>query len=116
MRADMATAALVMKSLEDRVGALQLKMRLAELRDLASITYLETTRKNFGIAQQTSSQFFTAAAELAAETMEGELKSRLEAIVAERDKVTASLAKADASSQEATLRLLTRSHENLGRK
>jgi hypothetical protein len=113
---DVASSASAVKSLEERVGALQFEMRLGELRDLASMMYLETSRKNFGIAQQTSSQFFTIAAELAAETGDQELKLRLEAIVAERDQVTASLAKADASSQESTLRLLTKIHENLGRK
>lgn len=115
LRAEMTQVAAAAKKLDERVNVLQSKIRLAELRDLAGIIYLETSRKNFGIARQRSSQFFTLAAELAGEPNNANLKEHLDSLVAGRDAVTASLARADGSSQEVVLKLLESVHENLGK-
>jgi hypothetical protein len=115
MRGEIAASLAATKGLDERVNRLQFEIRLGELRDLAGIMHLETGRRNFGIAQQHSTRFFTSAGKLAREVSDSELKAILESIVAERDRVTASLAKGDVSSHEATLKLFERIHENLGR-
>jgi hypothetical protein len=46
------------------IVALQWKLKLAELRDLMGLIYLETNQKNYGVARQHSTHFFTKARQL----------------------------------------------------
>ncbi len=76
---------------QDRIVSLQGKLKLAELRDLMGLVYLETSRKNYGVALQYSTQFFTQARQLAAESDPG-VTAVLHEILPQRDLLTAGLA------------------------
>jgi len=73
-----------------------------ELRDLVSLAYFQASQKNYGLAAQTSTQFFSRV-----QQMEG---PAYQEILGYRDKITAELAKGDAAaiSDLQTLYLKTR--------
>jgi hypothetical protein len=74
-----------------QIVSLQWKLKLAELRDLMGLVYLETNQKNYGVARQHSTKFFTKARQLAAETSDPSLTAMLQEILQHRDHVTAGL-------------------------
>ena len=69
----------------------------AELRDLIAPAYVQANQKNYGLAAETSGQFFNRVHELASQTQDAGLRKALEDLLASRDKVTAQLAKGDAA-------------------
>ena len=66
----------------------------AQLRDLAGLIYIQAAQKNFGLAAQTSTQFFNRV-QAAAGKAEGTQQKSLEEIFGFRDKITAELARGD---------------------
>jgi hypothetical protein len=101
-----------LRAAQDEVLSLRSKMRLAELRDLINLTYLEANAKNFGVARQHSTRFFTRAGEVAAETSEPTLKKLLTEIYGERDQITAGLAEGKSGVQADLERLARRLHKD----
>jgi hypothetical protein len=73
------------------IASLQWKLKLAELRDLIGLIYLETNQKNYGVARDHSTQFFTKARQFSAETPEPSLTAMFEEISQNRDRVIAGL-------------------------
>jgi RecA/RadA recombinase len=69
----------------------------AVLRDLVGLAYVQANQKNFGLAAQTSSRFFSRAREMANQAQDATGRKALEDLLALRDKVTAELAKGDAA-------------------
>ena len=96
---------------QEELRSLQSKARLAELRDLAGLTYLESNAKNYGVAQQYSTRFFTLAGEVAAETSDESFKVVLSEIAAQRDQITAGLAEGKGAAQPGIETLARRLHE-----
>jgi len=72
--------------------ALQGKLKLAELRDLMGLIYLETNQKNYGVAGGHATQFFTKAQQFTAETPDPAVTATLQEVLQQRDQVTAGLA------------------------
>jgi hypothetical protein len=101
-----------LRSVQDEAASLRLKAHLAELRDLAGLIYLESNAKNYGIARQHSTQFFTRAAEVAAETSDESLKALLTEVSGDRDNVTAGLAEGRGGVQADIEKLARRLYEN----
>ncbi len=83
------------------IGAVRERMQMQELGLLIGHVYLETNRKNFGLASQYSTRFFDGARELAGQTADPNRRSLLQSLLNRRDTVTGGLAKADASTVEA---------------
>jgi hypothetical protein len=69
----------------------------AQLRDLIGLAYVQANQKNYGLAAETSSRFFSRAREMANQTQAASSRKALEDLLALRDKVTAELAKGDAT-------------------
>ena len=69
----------------------------AQLRDLISLAYFQANQKNFGLAAETSSQFFGRTGEMANQAQNATSRKALEDLLALRDRVTAELAKGDAA-------------------
>jgi hypothetical protein len=85
------------RRLDDELRQAQAGSAGARLRDLAALTYVQANQKNYGLAAESSARFFNAAREVAAATADPERKRTLEAILSQRDNVTAQLAKGDAA-------------------
>ena len=95
----------------EELQSLRSKARLAELRDLAGLTYLESNARNYGIAGQYSTRFFVRAGEIAAETEDQGLKELLSEIAAQRDQITAGLAEGKGAAQQNIETLARRLYE-----
>lgn len=61
----------------------------ADLRDLVGLAYLQASQKNYGLAAETASHFFSRVREVASG------RKAIEDLAAGRDKITAELAKGD---------------------
>ena len=81
--------------LENEVQNSRQEIAGAALRDLIALAYVQATQKNFGLAADSTSRFFSRAREVAAQTPDAGRRQALEALAASRDKITAELAKAD---------------------
>jgi hypothetical protein len=72
------------------------KNQEAQLRDLVSLAYIQAVQKNYGLAAQTSTEFFSRLAHTAAETpVDNPARQSFDEILRSRDKITAGLAKGD---------------------
>jgi hypothetical protein len=83
----------------------------AELRDLIALTYLQANQKNYGLAAETSSRFFTRIHEVSQQTQDATRRKALQDLLAKRDEVTAQLAKGDAAVIGALQELFTKVRE-----
>ena len=84
--------------LEDELRRSQQEQAGSQLRELISLAYFQATQKNFGLAAETSSQFFGRAREMTNQAQDATSRKALEGLLASRDKVTAALAKGDAAA------------------
>jgi len=94
------------KSLQEKAGS--------QLRELISLAYFQATQKNFGLAAETSSQFFGRAREMTNQTQDAASKKALEGLLASRDKVTAALAKGDAAAVDELEELFVKTRQATG--
>ena len=62
---------------------------------MAAMIYLETARRNYGLAAEAASRFFTSLSEYSGQVADPQLKKRLEEILGLRDSITAGLAKGE---------------------
>lgn len=83
------------KRLENELRASNQEVQLAELRDLASLAYLQVSQKDYGLAATTSTRFFDRTREVANRTTDPTDKKALEDLLSYRDKITAELAQGD---------------------
>jgi hypothetical protein len=72
--------------------------QLSQLRDTATMMYLEAVQKNYGKAGEYSKEFFDQAQRIASSTEEPTLRNLLRDTLATRDQITADLAKGDAAA------------------
>ena len=70
----------------------------AQLRDLIGLAYVQANQKNFGLAAETTSRFFSRVREIANQTPDASSRKALEDLLTLRDRVTAELAKGDAAA------------------
>jgi hypothetical protein len=71
--------------------------QLSQLRDAATLMYLEATQKNYGTSGDDANHFFDQAQRIATSTQDETLRNTLREILATRDQVIAGLAKGDAA-------------------
>jgi hypothetical protein len=70
----------------------------ADLRDLIALAYVQANQKNYGLAAESSSRFFSRTREVANVTQDAARRKALEDLLAPRDRITAELAKGDAAA------------------
>jgi hypothetical protein len=71
------------------------KNRKADLRDMIALAYVQAAQKNYGLAAQTASQYFSRLPETSGAMEDVERRRALEQAASARDAVTAALAKGD---------------------
>jgi hypothetical protein len=69
--------------------------RLAQLRDLACLAYLQATQKDYGLAASTSTRLFDRTREVANQTPDSAGRKSLEDLLSLRDPITSKLATGD---------------------
>jgi molecular chaperone GrpE (heat shock protein) len=83
------------RRLDNELRMARQQNKLAQLRDLAGLAYVQANQKNYGLAAATCSQFFARAAETENEVSDQANRKALESLLAVRDKITTELAKGD---------------------
>ena len=81
-----------------QLGSCQSSQQLSQLRDTATMMYLEVVQKNYGKAGEYSREVFDQAQQIASSTEDPAVRNLLRDILATRDQVTADLAKGDAAA------------------
>jgi hypothetical protein len=83
----------------------------AELRDLIGFAYVQASQKNYGLAAETSSRFFSRVREVANQTQDADRRKGLENLLALRDSVAAALAKGDAAVMDDLQQLFVKARQ-----
>jgi hypothetical protein len=78
-----------------QLGACQSSQQLEQLRDTATMMYLEVAHKNYGKAGEYSKEVFDEAQQIASNTNDPTLRALPRDTLATRDQITADLAKGD---------------------
>jgi hypothetical protein len=81
-----------------QLGSCQSSEQLSQLRDTATLMYLETVQKNFGKAGEYSKEFFDQAQRIVSSTGDSAVRTLLHDTLATRDQITGDLAKGDAAA------------------
>jgi hypothetical protein len=81
-----------------QLGSCQSGEQLSQLRDTATMMYLEAVQKNYGKAGEYSKEFFDQAQRTVSSTEDPALRNLLRDTLATRDQITADLAKGDAGA------------------
>ena len=81
-----------------QLGSCQSSQQLSQLRDTATMMYLEAVQKNYGKAGEYSSEVFDQAQQIASRHGGPALRNLLRDTLATRDRITGDLAKGDAAA------------------
>ncbi len=80
---------------EVQIANLDFKLKLAHLRTLAGTLYLQSSERNYGLAAQTSSQFFDQLPSFVDQVNDPKLNQMLMELSKSQDQITAGLANGD---------------------
>lgn len=83
------------RRLENELRQSSQQNRLAEVRDLAGLAYLQATQRDYGLAAGTSKFFFDRTREVANQMPDSGGRKPLEDLLSFRDEITAKLAQGD---------------------
>lgn len=81
-----------------QLGSCQSSEQLSQLRDTATMMYLEAVQKNYGKAGEYSKEFFDQAQRIVSNIDDPGLRNLLRDTLVSRDQITADLAKGDAAA------------------
>jgi hypothetical protein len=81
-----------------QLGSCQSSEQLSQLRDTATMMYLEVVQQNYGKAAEYSRRVFDQAQQVASSTEDPAVRNLLRDTLATRDQITADLAKGDAAA------------------
>jgi type II secretory pathway pseudopilin PulG len=81
-----------------QLGSCQASQQFSQLRDAATVMFLEAVQKNYGKAGEYSKEFFDQAQRIQSSTWDPALRNLLGDTLATRDQITADLAKGDAAA------------------
>jgi hypothetical protein len=79
-------------------GSFQSSEQLSQLRDTATMMYLEAVQRNYGKAGEYSKELFDQAQRIVSSTEDPALRNLLRDTLSARDQITADLAKGDAAA------------------
>ena len=81
-----------------QLGSCQSSEQLSQLRDKATMMYLEAVQKNYGVAGEYAKEFLDQAQRIVSSTEDLALRDLLRDTLATRDQVTGDQAKGDAAA------------------
>ncbi len=91
-----------------QLGSCQASQQFSQLRDTATVMFLEAVQKNYGKAGEYSKAFFDQAQRIQSSTGDPALSNLLRDTLATRDQITADLAKGDAAALSEIQTLLSK--------
>ena len=94
---------------DERISGLERDAKLSRARDLASLMYLELTRRNYGIAAQHATAFFDHIGAMRSDSPP-QMRSVRERLLSHRDAVTVGIAKSDPAAVTLVQQILDKLH------
>ncbi len=95
-----------------QLGACQSSEQLSQLRDTATMMYLQVVEKNYGKGGEHAKEFFDQAQRIGSSMEDPALQNLLRDILANRDQITGDLAKGDAAATSEIQTLLFKLEQN----
>ena len=102
-------------NLASQLETVRLESKLREIRALASLSYIDATKLNYGSAAEDSEHMFGLAREVANDTKDDALRSSLNGLSTFRDTVMGKLSAADASVLEPLQQIVQKTQKELKR-
>jgi hypothetical protein len=96
---------------QQTIDALKLRLDLSEIRDFASLMFLELSRQNYGLARDYSTQYYGKLKEVADTTRDENLKKSLAELASTQDSLSMKLAMTDSASLAAAQTVVLRTFE-----
>ena len=93
------------------IDELRAQLQMSELRDQASLMWIELSRQNYGLARDYAAQYYSKLKDMIDSVQDSGLKKSLQDLAATRDSVTADLAAANASSLAAPQSIVLKTFE-----
>jgi len=93
------------------IDGLRVQLQMSELRDQASLMWIELSRQNYGLARDYAGQYYSKLKDTIDSVQDPALKKSLQELGATRDSVTADLAAANASSLTAPQSIVLKTFE-----
>lgn len=93
------------------IDTLTLQLQMSDLRDAASLTLLELSRQNYGLARDYSMRYYSKLKEAIDAVQDASLKTSLEKVAATTDSLTVSLAAANPASLTAWQPVVSKTFE-----
>jgi len=101
--------------LAKQLETVRLESKLREIRALASLSYIDATKLNYGSAAEDSERMFGLAREVANDTKDDGLRSSLNGLATFRETVMDKLRAADASVLEPLQQIVQKTQKELKR-
>jgi len=101
--------------LTKQLETVRLESKLREIRALASLSYIDATKLNYGSAAEDSERMFGLAREVANDTKDDGLRSSLDGLATFRETVMDKLRAADASVLEPLQQIVQKTQKELKR-
>lgn len=102
-------------TLATQLETARLESKLREIRALASLSYMETAKLNYGSATEDSERMFGLAREIVNDTNDDALRRSLNGLLAFRETVRGKLTAADASVLEPLQQIVQKTQTELKR-
>ena len=102
-------------NLAKQLETARLESKLREIRELASLSYIDASKMNYGSATEDSERMFGVAREVANDTTDDGLRSSLNGLSTFRDTVMGKLKAADASVLEPLQQIVQKTQRELKR-
>jgi hypothetical protein len=93
------------------IDGLRAQLQMSELRDQASLMWIELSRQNYGLARDYAAQYYSKLNDMIDSAQDPGLKKSLQDLAATRDSVTADLAAANPSSLAAPQSIVLKTFE-----
>jgi hypothetical protein len=101
--------------LAKQLQSVRLQSKLREIRELASLSYIDASKMNYGSAAEDSEGMFNVAKELANDTKDDGLRNSLTGLLAFHDAVKGKLSAGDASVLEPLQQIVQKTQTELKR-
>ena len=105
----------IASKLATQLETVRLESKLREIRELASLSYFDAAKLNYGSAAEESERMFGLASEVANDTKDDALRSSLNGLSTFRDTVMSKLRAADASVLEPLQQIVQKTQRELKR-
>ena len=102
-------------TLAQQLETVKLQSKLREIRALASLSYIDATKLNYGSAAEDSERMFGLVSQVSAETKDAGLRNSLNGLLTFRDTVRGKLSAADATVLEPLQQIVEKTQGELQR-